>query len=30
MTALDALLLHRPGNFHALARKALGDGPTQL
>ena len=30
MAAIDALLLHQPGDFHGIAGKALGDGPTEL
>ena len=31
MAAVDALLLHQPGgDFHRIAGKALGDGPTKL
>jgi hypothetical protein len=30
MAAIDALLLHQPGDFYRIADKALGDGPTEL
>jgi hypothetical protein len=30
MAAIDALLLHQPGDFYRIAPKALGNGPTEL
>jgi len=30
MAAVDALLLHQPGDFNGIALKALGDGRTEL
>ena len=30
MAAINALLLHQPGDFYRIAEKALGDGPTEL
>ncbi len=29
MAALDALLLHKPGNFHKLAGKPIADAPAK-